>query len=89
MKPIVCPFALKSEIFGNNSRKENILFFWPLKLLSISSNNSSPLIGTVPNFDITMPAAKLANLKLSDKSSFVEIPQAKVAITVSPAPETS
>ena len=46
-------------------------------------------MGTVPNFDITMPAAKLANLKLSDKSSFAEIPQANVAITVSPAPETS
>ena len=54
-----------------------------------SFNNSCLRIGIVPIFLITIPAAKLANLNPLSREVFAIILAVSVAMTVSPAPDTS
>ena len=55
----------------------------------MAESNSARLMGAVPTCPTTTPAARLARWAVSKGSRPAASPAAKVAMTVSPAPETS
>ena len=77
-------------IFAVNSAKLHILCACTLPCSAFSASIKSALVmGTVPALPTTTPAAKLASCNAASGSKPLIKPAAKVAITVSPAPETS